>query len=351
MVTLDESSVKANTSIVAKQNQQASALRQIMDFTDVSSSRANQLIKKWETLERSKQQFVFDTGGMSISGYTGLLQNDKSKLIDQYDTILAKEGRLTALMEAQKEAGNQEEYLKYQEEIAKNDNQRYDILQQIFDIEKAIYNLPSQTWAQAFGKQLSSINVELNKAQDTIAGMIVDSAREAGKGILNEMLYGTTAKSIDSQLDDLKFQLQQIQAEKQYELTGVKSITLVEDQEANTLAKINQLEKERSEIILNLLSNIAQKAVSKMEDMFIDSALSYIMKGFGVSTPSIGSGSKSGGWSDTSGNPTANYSAPITSSTSSNKSVIMQFNAPVYGGDTFMNQVKQSIISINKGFV
>ena len=90
----------------------------------------------------------------------------------------------------------------------------------------------SENWGDAFAKQLGRINNELEAFRDTLAGSVIEFFQSSGRGILNEILFGQKGEDITDKINDLRFQLLQVQGEK-------AGIQIIEDQEASLLSRIN----------------------------------------------------------------------------------------------------------------
>ncbi len=170
---------------------------------------------------------------------------------------------------------------------------------------------------------------------DTLTGVAIESSRSAARGILDEFLFGKQGKSVTDQLNTAYFQLEMIRQKHQ-------GITIVEDEEASMLARINELERERANIYLNILLDVLNKVLNKLEDMAINMLLQGLLNsgsseesdlsGFGQGTPLYGSPAKpfGGSWGQPSGK--------VVSITAHN----------VYGVDGFNKLVQTAIKEIDR---
>jgi len=118
----------------------------------------------------------------------------------------------------------------------------------------------STNYGEAYLGVLAEIRQKNQELYDDVARMSVDFLSETGRGIFDELLFGTTRDRLTSEIDDLRFKLIQIQAEK-------AGRQLIEDTEVSTLARINELEAERANVILPILENALQSVSDKMSDM------------------------------------------------------------------------------------
>lgn len=158
---------------------------------------------------------------------------------------------------------NIKDVLILQKEQTKNLSDQIKILEELSKI--------STDFNEGLIRQLAEINIANQKIYDTLAGISVDFIRAAGKGILHEVLFGTTGKELDTQINDLRFQLIQVQGEA----AGIK---IIEDEQASLLAKINELEEKRANIVGTILMDALQKASDKLEDVAINLMLEPLLK-------------------------------------------------------------------------
>lgn len=129
------------------------------------------------------------------------------------------------------------------------------------------------TFGQAYLSVYENLVDESGKLHGKLAQISMDFLGDASKGILNELLFGTTSKDLDSQISDLRFELIKIQGEK----AGVK---FVEDTEVTALAKINELEAKRANVILPILEKSLQSVTEKMSDIIFGEIAQRAMKPF-----------------------------------------------------------------------
>jgi hypothetical protein len=121
------------------------------------------------------------------------------------------------------------------------------------------------------------------------------------------------------------------------------SIVTIEDEEASMLSRINELERERANIYLNILLDVLNKLLNKLEDFAINTLFDQLIRslgssggsdlsGFGEGTPLFGSGQKGfgGNWGQPSGK-------------------VVTINAQnVYGVDGFNKLVQTAIKEIDR---
>lgn len=134
-------------------------------------------------------------------------------------------------------------------------------------------NQLNDTFGKSFANYVISISAEIANWRYQVVELLADTVKGFAKSSIAELLSGDKAKDLDSQLEQQRFKLHKIQQEK-------LGIQVIEDEEANTLAEINRLEKERANIIGTFLSNAMQKIQDKMLDMAIDKGLYELFKQF-----------------------------------------------------------------------
>ena len=150
---------------------------------------------------------------------------------------------------------------------------RLDVMKNILQIQEELSKV-SMSWGEAWIRQLGEINKELQSFYDTFAKEIIATSKEATRGLLDELLFGKERKRVTDQLNETQYQLFMIQEKR-------RGITMVEDEEATYLARINELERERANIYLNVLLSAANKLLNKFEDYAINLLFQGILKGFG----------------------------------------------------------------------
>jgi len=147
-------------------------------------------------------------------------------------------------------------------------------LQDQLALLKEIYRT-SNSWGEAFQKQLQEVQNRSKVWRETIIGAFEELLRDVGKGLIEELLFGTRREQLTDQINDLRFKLLELQKER-------AGIQVVEDQEVSLLSRINELERERANIIRTLLLDSLNKVLSKFQDMAIDELLKIIYKPFAV---------------------------------------------------------------------
>lgn len=148
-------------------------------------------------------------------------------------------------------------------------NTQLEIQKQIFILQKEL-DKNSLTFADAFQHKSVAVKNELLGWRDTLAELSWNAVKDFGTSGLTELIYGTKAEEIDTQLIELRDKYMQVRKEK----AGIK---IIEDQEVSILAQINKLEQERANIIRTLLDDIGKRMMDKGIDMLIDYGLTEIM--------------------------------------------------------------------------
>jgi hypothetical protein len=302
-----------------------------------------------QQIDRDYTKKLYGQGILSASDYRGYLGTDLSGLQSESDVWMMKKlkDQAVLLTMGQDTAEQQLAYSEQQTKIAKDDAEILKIEKQLLAVREEALTLPSQSFGDALNKQLLLAKKSLDSIHDTLVTIMLDMGREFGKGLITEALFGTRSKDLTSQIDDLRFQLLQMDIEKNNTLDTATKVKLVEDQEVSLLARINDLERQRSQIILTLLSDAAKKMLDKLEDQAINALFTLAGGLFSSSSTPY-----SPGYYDTNmprwyGNKST--SAPLLPpSSQSSRSVILQLNGNIYGGREFKEQVQTAMVEINR---
>jgi len=140
-------------------------------------------------------------------------------------------------------------------------------LRDIYNLLNYIYSLPSPTFTDAITKQIIKLRDEWSKFNDEIAETITQAGRKLIFDVAFEFITGEKRAELDRQIEDLQFDLQKVRAEK-------LGIQIIENKELEILAKINELEEQRGNILLNMVSEV----INKIRDKLLDLASAEIMK-------------------------------------------------------------------------
>ncbi len=133
-------------------------------------------------------------------------------------------------------------------------------------------NAVSTNFNEGLIKQLGEVVTANQRVNDTLAQISVDFVRTSAQGLIHEALFGTTGKDLDSQISDLKVQLIQIQQK-------AAGVIIIDDEQATLLAKINDLESKRANIVGTVLMDALNKTASKLEDVAINLMLEPLLRG------------------------------------------------------------------------
>ena len=144
------------------------------------------------------------------------------------------------------------EHLKYAEDYLKTLQKEYEMYQ--------LLHKSSTNFGEAYLGILGDVRAKNQQIFDDLAKISYEFFTDTGKGILNELLFGDTTEKLTQEIDDLRFKLIEIQAEK-------AGHQLIEDTEVSTLARINELEAERANVILPILEKSLQSVTDKMSDI------------------------------------------------------------------------------------
>lgn len=153
----------------------------------------------------------------------------------------------------------------------------YELRNEILDLRKdelsileTIVEL-NDTFGKAFANYVISMSNNMANWRYEIVEGLADAIKGFASSGIKEIFSGEKTKELNKQIDDLKFKLNKIQAEK-------RGIQIIEDEEANTLAEINRLEKERANIIGTFLNDALKKVQDKLIDMAVNSGLNELFK-------------------------------------------------------------------------
>ena len=268
------------------------------------------------------KQIVADTY-IEIDRLTSLIE-EKRHSIDMIKTMFGSDDPHVLIM---------------QTDILNLRKQQIDLLKDALSMELELAKV-SENWGDAFAKQLGRINNELEAFRDTLAGSVIEFFQSSGRGILNEILFGQKGEDITDKINDLRFQLLQVQGEK-------AGIQIIEDQEASLLSRINQLESERANIVGTILVESFQKLIDKLEELAINELLSHIIPSGRNSLEDIENkgvdvlGDVDRIWGSRGGNTNdliIRRSAGVSNRTTSQ----IIFNGPVYGMDDFQRKVDEA---------
>jgi hypothetical protein len=287
-------------------------------------------------MEQRKLQYGYSRGTVTADEYRISLENEYSQLDIKYKQAVAEKTQAEKLFNESGIArtGGKEEVDLYRKQlhIEEVEERRLGLWKEMADVIERIVNLPAPTFGEALNRQMLLLSKNLESIKDRMAQLFLDSVQDAGKGLLHEALFGTEKGKLDDQLVGLRDQLLQIQVEKSNLTDTQKQIYIVEDRERSLLAEINNLERERSAILMTILSQIGQKMVGRLEDEFINFALSGIGSLFGSS--------------DTKQPPTSGGDVYGPDRFSPQKNI--NFYGDVYGTDEFKGHVEQAIHQLQR---
>lgn len=242
------------------------------------------------------------------------------------------------------------------------DKERLQLLEAIADLQFKIWSGPSATFLLGLEKGIIRIRQELNKVWDDMAEMSLDSLREFGSFALSTLLYGDTTDQTAEKISEYNMELQQLYAEasraassmsqvKRREgetndayLARVQMLEEIQQTQAETyilktkemeiMEKINAAERERSNIILERLQQIA----SKMSDKIMDTLMNLLISTVGGAlTGGSSPVSKPGGWNDTGGG-----GSPVSPGSGGSSSIVITGNQ-IFGQEDFNAMVDTAI--------
>ena len=141
---------------------------------------------------------------------------------------------------------------------------------------ESMANLSSRNLGQAFLNQFQILRQESERFADQFASDIIGATKDLTKNILSEVFSGEKRRKFDEDIESARYDLEQIRAKKTQIDDASRDILIVEDEEYNTLLKINKLEEERGNILKNIVLDTLQKIQDKLIDMAINNLLAML---------------------------------------------------------------------------
>lgn len=253
-------------------------------------------------------------------------------------------------------------------EIAGLTKEQLEAYKAILEIKKKLRDLPSESFGDAFNKLAAKLKESAKHFFDEMASTLYEEVKGFGTGILKDMLFGNDERNkIQDQIGDLHTQLVQLNEERNRQTNAANKIRRIDGEtndeylrriafqqqlqsssvdmytyqtkEMEIAQKINELEQQRNNIIIERLRSLGEKVVDKLLDKALDVVFGGVFGGiFGGGKPSF----------NYSGSPDGErpYIAPPRGSSGVGGSNInLHFHAPVYGMQDFNQQVE---VAINK---
>jgi hypothetical protein len=275
-------------------------------------------------------------GGVTIDRYRAMKQDELNGYLIQQADIENKIAKI------QKEQVGTTGSVREEKEIKINElkSKQRELTKDIYTMEKEIWSLPSATFMDALNKQFLTTRKSMDSFNDSLAEVVVSGMKEFSNGMLTELLFGQKSGQFDTQIGNLQDQLLQLQIEKANINDSTKQTMLIEDKERMLMEQINQLEAQRSQILLNMLQNLMTKVYDKLQTGFVDYLVGGLFKSSTPDTgmPGINVNSQTPGLPQ--GSVTSRYTGPRTNGGNIQYAVV--FNAPVYGQQDFKRAVDQA---------
>jgi hypothetical protein len=232
---------------------------------------------------------------------------------------------------------------------------------EILDIMMKIRDLPSESFGEAWSKQIRKVEDDIRRIWDSLAELTFSSFKELATSFIKDILFGDETKAkINQEISNIRMQIAGIGEERQRSFNQVSQMRRLEGEsndeylqrtqrlseiqqqqtdiytfqtkEMELLQRINELEQERNNIILDRLKNLGQKITDKL----LDHGLNLLFaKAFSGGSDTGGGGGGTGGGIRHSGGD----ERPI----GSGGGLVIQFHGDVYGMDDFGQRVDQAV--------
>jgi len=185
-------------------------------------------------------------------------------------------------------------------------------------LQERLWQGPSQEWMQAIEKVFVDLKKQANSFYDDVAKDVILSVRDFISGALWDVLFGTGADSTDEKIAGLRMEIEKLNAEasqtnSQYdqirrresetsetymariqvleEIQAVQAQTYIfKTKEMELMEQINAAERERSNIVMDRLRNMATSLSQKIMDSLVNMFVSSLWGSGGSSKPSGGGG-------------------------------------------------------------
>lgn len=324
------------------------------------------LVSAQEDLNLSKLEFSY-TLTADLDSYRSLAEA-------QLRDLLAKKATLNSVIESRKAiidvTDSEERRLPLEIQLGQEIKSRVETEKAILAIREKLYSLPSSNFGDAFTKQLTRMRAEASKFFDDISTLVLDGVKDFAASMIKDLFSGNINAEIDKNIADQKFELEKLNQERQRSfnqvnqfrrgesetndeyLARVRRLEEIQGQQADVytfqtkeleiLQKINELEQQRNNIILDRLKSLGEKIFDKL----LDSALNGLIGGLGR-----GSNSSYGGGTYEEYTPPGNRPStgnlgginPILPRMSNSTSYNIVFSGPVYGADDFDRRVDSAV--------
>jgi cell fate (sporulation/competence/biofilm development) regulator YlbF (YheA/YmcA/DUF963 family) len=230
---------------------------------------------------------------------------------------------------------------------------------QIVELRKAMLSDASTTFGEGIAKAIRGMKKEIESFWDSIASLTMETFKSLAASFINDLIFGNEAKAkIDQQIADIRLEMAGISEEHQRSFNQVSQMRRLEGEsndeylqrtqrlseiqqqqtdiytfqtkEMELLQRINELEQERNNIILDRLKNLGQKVTDKLLDHALNLLFSTVFSG--------GGGSTSGGGTEPP--PDATQTRAFGGG---GGGLVIQFHGDVYGMDDFGQRVDQAV--------
>jgi len=237
---------------------------------------------------------------------------------------------------------------------------------EIAKLQERLWQGPSQEWMQAIEKVFVDLKKQANSFYDDVAKDVITSVRDFISGALWDVLFGTGADSTDEKITGLRMEIEKLNAEasqtnSQYdqirrresetseaymariqvleEIQAVQAQTYIfKTKEMELMEQINAAERERSNIVMDRLRNMATSLSQKIMDSLVNMFVSSLWGSGGSAKPSGGGGN---GVVVPDGFPQTS----IGKTGAGNGSTIIVTGNNVYGMDDFSRMVDDAVKS------
>ena len=262
------------------------------------------LLKKEAELAETRVDYEYtvtaDVNSLYKNRYDQLKTN-QSKTIDNENKI----AEITkTIAEMHDDSGV--EFIKETTKLLQFDMNRLDLANERYNILKKIDALPSDTLGTGWDKTIKNARIELNKFNDTLADTIYTATRTFAFDTIKSLLFGDNTTNNSQQIADAQLAYQQT---KEEEARAYKNATVIQrkadetneaylqraqiasqmnglaieeytfkTKELEQLEKINQLEGERNNLILQRLQALGEKVFDKLLDYAIGAGMDWLFK-------------------------------------------------------------------------
>ncbi len=245
--------------------------------TELRVSRLRDIADLEKQILDARQLAESSTADSVNSMFAAMMSNDVSEY--QRLSELSKEQQTQSLQEQSKLVGLQTK---------------------IVELRKLILSDPSTSVAEGIGKAIRKLKVEIETFWDSLAELTISSVRDFTKSIVVDLIFGNADRDkFDQQIADARLELQKLNEDKQRDFNRVNQFRRVEGEtndeylqrtqrlseiqgqqadvytyqtkELELLAKINELEQQRNNIILDRLKSLGQKVFDKFLDFGLNS--------------------------------------------------------------------------------